>query len=352
MKRLIVFILAVVAISPAAVSQTYYHMWRGLGDSGRPEWIANTATGYPFTGIQFTTAHCFRGCVNGSGRWLFWDPQDAVRTSAHVGAINERLNSIGTAAAGTHASMVAKRWLLGDISTSDYISSYYGYGRNGDVILSCQMPKWLRLNSYSGIAMWGNGGGVWNESPSLFIGNTYIKSELPFRIHEASMIHIRNDIYTSLSLNSSESAAWFGTTSRHGMEVGTNEKSAIYIGEDQNLYLGFEQVKADSIGTDLKTKYNVFVKKGILSVDYAIAPNETWSDHVFKENYKLKALGEVEDFIKRNGHLPDVPTAEEIREKGYSQHEINKILLQKIEELTLYAIQLQKRIDILETNKK
>lgn len=53
--------------------QTYYNMWRGDGDSGRPEWISNlsTATNDEVTGIEFTTADICRGFVNGSGKWGF-----------------------------------------------------------------------------------------------------------------------------------------------------------------------------------------------------------------------------------------------------------------------------------------
>ena len=345
MKKIIPILTLVFAFTNSIYSQTYYNMWRGQGDSGRPEWIANTAMGYPFTGIQFTTSDQFRGAVTGSGRWLFWDPMDVVTSSQNVNFINNNLNSIGHAAAGTQGSIVASRYIMTDLSSSGSIDSYYGYGRNGDVILSCQMQKWLRLNSYSGIAMWGNGGAESNDNPSLIIAGNYIEAQLPFVQKNGAITLIRNNITTQLNLNGSNSAAWFGTTSNHGIEIGTNGSSAMYIGNGQNLFLGFDKINADAISDALKTKYNVFVKKGILSVDYAIAPINTWSDFVFKQDYHLKPLEEVESFIEENGHLPDVPSAETVKQEGYSQHEINKILLQKIEELTLYTIRQQKEIE-------
>ena len=53
----------------------------------------------------------------------------------------------------------------------------------------------------------------------------------------------------------------------------------------------------------------------------------------------------MESFIAENEHLPDVPSAAQVAEEGYSQHDMNKVLLQKIEELTLYIIKQQKEIE-------
>ncbi len=79
------------------------------------------------------------------------------------------------------------------------------------------------------------------------------------------------------------------------------------------------------------------------------------SDYVFHDDYDLKSLGEVESFVKENKHLPEVPSATEFKENGYSVGEMDDILLRKIEELTLYMIDLKNentalknRIDDLE----
>lgn len=74
----------------------------------------------------------------------------------------------------------------------------------------------------------------------------------------------------------------------------------------------------------------------------------TWPDFVFNKGYKLETLKEIEQFIQRNGHLPEIPTAEEIETKGADIGELLKLQMKKIEELTLYIIQQKKRIDALE----
>ena len=70
--------------------------------------------------------------------------------------------------------------------------------------------------------------------------------------------------------------------------------------------------------------------------------NENWADFVFENDYELPSLESVEKFIKDNKHLPDLPSAEEVLENGTNLGEIDAILLQKIEELTLYLIEINK----------
>jgi len=73
-----------------------------------------------------------------------------------------------------------------------------------------------------------------------------------------------------------------------------------------------------------------------------------WSDYVFEENYPLMTLKEVENYIKEMGHLNNMPSAAEVKKDGINLGEINAKLLQKIEELTLYTIQQEKKINNLE----
>lgn len=70
-----------------------------------------------------------------------------------------------------------------------------------------------------------------------------------------------------------------------------------------------------------------------------------WSDFVFDQNYQLRPLSEVENFIAKNKHLPDIPSEKEVQEKGIDVTDMQARLLQKIEELTLYIIKQEKRMD-------
>ena len=66
----------------------------------------------------------------------------------------------------------------------------------------------------------------------------------------------------------------------------------------------------------------------------------------------LVPLTETEAYIREQGHLPDVPSATEVEEEGLSLGEMNKVLLQKVEELTLHVIELQKQIDELKNGRE
>ena len=69
-----------------------------------------------------------------------------------------------------------------------------------------------------------------------------------------------------------------------------------------------------------------------------------WADFVFHKDYHLPTLDEVEKYINEKGHLPNIPSTKEVTENGLSLGENHKLLLQKIEELTLYQIQLNKEV--------
>lgn len=78
---------------------------------------------------------------------------------------------------------------------------------------------------------------------------------------------------------------------------------------------------------------------------------DVWSDFVFKQGYKLLSIEEVERFIQDKGHLPDIPSETEVKNNGVALGEMQTKLLQKIEELTLYVIEQNKKITNLEYDK-
>jgi hypothetical protein len=70
-----------------------------------------------------------------------------------------------------------------------------------------------------------------------------------------------------------------------------------------------------------------------------------WPDYVFDDGYRLMPLGDLGDYIAENGHLPDVPAACEMEAKGMNVSETGALLMEKVEELTLYIIELKKQLD-------
>jgi hypothetical protein len=88
--------------------------------------------------------------------------------------------------------------------------------------------------------------------------------------------------------------------------------------------------------------------QGLLQIREVKVDMETWPDYVFVEDYNLLSLEEVSNYIQDNGHLPNVPSAVQVEAEGVYLAEMSKILLEKIEELTLYLIAQNEKIQELE----
>jgi hypothetical protein len=102
------------------------------------------------------------------------------------------------------------------------------------------------------------------------------------------------------------------------------------------------------------SSYKMAVGGGILTEKVRVATNGTtfWADFVFDPTFKLRPLSELAQFIKINKHLPDIPTTAEVTQNGIDIAETQALLLQKVEELTLYVIAQNKKIKYLEKSVK
>ncbi|MGC9332014.1 MAG: hypothetical protein ACP5DZ_09105 [Bacteroidales bacterium] len=93
----------------------------------------------------------------------------------------------------------------------------------------------------------------------------------------------------------------------------------------------------------------IFTVNGIVKCkEVEIVDNVPSSDYVFKDDYELMPLDSLESFVKTNKHLPGIPTEAEVLENGIDLGEMHKKLLEKVEELSLYIIEQEKRIRALE----
>ncbi len=111
------------------------------------------------------------------------------------------------------------------------------------------------------------------------------------------------------------------------------------------------------IGTGINSfpdGFSLYVKGGILTerVRVAVANSGLWADYVFQDGYNLMPLKDVEKFVKYNHHLPNVPSAEEVAKNGLDLTATSAKLMEKVEELTLYLIEANKRIEALEEKMK
>jgi hypothetical protein len=102
------------------------------------------------------------------------------------------------------------------------------------------------------------------------------------------------------------------------------------------------------IGTDDTKGYRFAVNGSAIFTSVKVKQYSNWPDYVFQKSYTLQPLSEIEKFVQKYQHLPDVPSAAEVAKDGIDLGDNQAVLLKKIEELTLYIIEQEKRIRLLE----
>ena len=136
-------------------------------------------------------------------------------------------------------------------------------------------------------------------------------------------------------------------------ETGSNK---LYIDNSStSTPLIYGNFASDQLGintNNIPTGYTFAVSGKIVAEEIKVQIASAWPDYVFHSGYKLPSLEEVEKHITEKGHLKEVPSFKEVKENGIELGEMNAKLLQKIEELTLYIIELNKRIRSLEEEQK
>jgi hypothetical protein len=128
---------------------------------------------------------------------------------------------------------------------------------------------------------------------------------------------------------------------------------SLFLKDDGKVGMGVTDDNTDHnfCANALPNGYRLYVNGGILTtkVKVALYCSADWADYVFSSTYKLKPLSEVESFVKKNKHLPNVPSAEEIvKNGGIDVNQMFAKQMEKIEELTLYIIEQNKSIRELE----
>ena len=136
-----------------------------------------------------------------------------------------------------------------------------------------------------------------------------------------------NATYGDFSINTSEALG--------GNPI--SGKSRIYINPAGNV----------GIGTTNPGNYKMAVNGSAIFTKVQVkAPSSSWPDYVFHPTYELRSLPSLEKYINENKHLPDVPSAEEVKKNGVDMGETQSALLKKVEELTLYIIEQNKQQEL------
>lgn len=133
-------------------------------------------------------------------------------------------------------------------------------------------------------------------------------------------------------------------TNQLAFELKSDGAMNIHNGTTRIFHLGTEgslELKSGNLQT-FKVETNGLIRGRRMKLDL-----NTWADYVFEPSYKLMPLSEVETFVKAEKHLPNVPSEQELKAEGADVMQLNKILMEKVEELTLYLIQQNKDTEAL-----
>lgn len=117
----------------------------------------------------------------------------------------------------------------------------------------------------------------------------------------------------------------------------------LFFERENNTYVTFNEDGLVGIGTT--TPSELLTVNGIAKAEEVIVEENIGADFVFEEDYSLPELRQVESHIKEYKHLPDIPSAQQMKKEGIKVGNLQIKLLQKIEELTLYAINQSKKVD-------
>ncbi|MEC5147901.1 hypothetical protein [Chitinophaga sp. 212800010-3] len=115
-------------------------------------------------------------------------------------------------------------------------------------------------------------------------------------------------------------------------------------GTERGIYI---QRASGNVGIGTPTPKATLAVNGDLFAKKVRVTLSDWPDYVFQDNYQLPSLQAIEKYINEHKHLPDMPSAKKVIADGLDVGEMNKKLLQKVEELTLHLIQQQKEIEEL-----
>lgn len=103
-----------------------------------------------------------------------------------------------------------------------------------------------------------------------------------------------------------------------------------------------------NVGIGIAEPENKLDVAGTIRAKEIVVEASNWPDYVFEDDYQLRDLEDMRSFISMHGHLPGVPSAAQVEKQGVSVGETQRILLEKIEELTLYLLEKDRRIESLE----
>ena len=184
-----------------------------------------------------------------------------------------------------------------------------------------------------------------SSAPTLFVSNssgfnTTGKVGVGNVTSPESKLHIKSDANEDAGIilepTTDAKMAYFQIYDNKHKIIVNKDKGMIFLSQNDKMVF-------DANNVDVNAKLSV--SGGILTSEVLVKEVSEWYDYVFDNEYQLKSIDYLESYIKENRHLPDMPSEKDVLNQGYALVKMDGLLLKKIEELTLYTIELHKQIE-------
>ncbi|MEJ5091521.1 hypothetical protein GEO21_15890 [Sphingobacterium faecium] len=181
-------------------------------------------------------------------------------------------------------------------------------------------------------------------------GNSDVYSDIALSVNNPNDVPNAKPISWLISYR--KDAHFSGTRNGMSMEFYAIKKGGGYLAplsfkpNGDVILASPQQAQSGNVGIGIVDPKEKLVVKGKILAEEIKVQAINWPDYVFKPEYQLPSLGETEKFIKANGHLPEIPKATEVEANGVSLGEMNKILVKKVEELTLHLIEKDQEVKL------
>ncbi len=198
--------------------------------------------------------------------------------------------------------------------------------------------------------------GYFSGGKNYFSGNVGIGTTSPLsNLHVHNSTSSNNSVYiTPMSGSSGDSTTLFlaedhdATFGMYWMFDGIGNQMELWGKSGTAKYGPHLLVNRDNgnmaVGSTFGSGYKLSVNGKIICTEVLVQATASWPDYVFRSGYPLMSLDALEQSIQENGHLPGLPSATEIETDGIQVGEMQRRIVEKVEELTLYAIQQGKQL--------
>jgi len=236
-------------------------------------------------------------------------------------------------------------------------SSYGVYGKSSTAGVSVGVYGSANSSGSTAYGIYGYASGT-TAWAGYFAGRGYFSGNVGIGITPAVKLHVNGGTDASPA---SGGYIVSGSTTAENIAIDNNEIMARNNGTTSTLFLnnsGGDVVMCTSSGnvnigtTTPAAGYILNVDGRAMVEELRVELSGNWPDYVFEEDYQLPSIHNLEASVKANKHLPGIPSAEEVKKDGIIVGQMQTQMMEKIEELTLYIISLQKQIDELKKAQK